>query len=119
MSPIAYPGLPVSQQVPVRPAVSDPFTGEEVSSRSATVAGLLQVFLGGFGAGRFYTGHVAMAIAQIAVAWMVLGAFVCAGVVLFVPFLFAWLGFLWPLTDGIILLTGARQRDADGRLLRP
>ncbi|WP_155756260.1 TM2 domain-containing protein, partial [Streptobacillus moniliformis] len=67
----------------------DPRTGLPYSDKSKLVAGLLQIFLGGLGIGRFYLGNAGMAIAQI--------------IVVFVTFGF---GGLWPLIDGIVLLAG-------------
>jgi TM2 domain-containing membrane protein YozV len=78
----------------------DPKTGLPYSSRSKVVAGLLQIFLGVFGIGRFYTGHVGLAIAQILVTFFTCG-----------------LGAIWPVIDGIILLAGD-PRDVDGRPMR-
>lgn len=71
-----------------------------MSDKSKLVAGLLQILLAGFAAGRFYTGHTGKAIAQIAVTWLTLGA-----------------GAIWPLIDGIILLTKGGT-DAQGRQLQ-
>jgi TM2 domain-containing membrane protein YozV len=79
----------------------DPETGLPYSDKTRLVAGLLGILLGGFGAGRFYTGHTGMAIGQIAVTWLTCG-----------------LGGLWPLIDGIMLLAKGGT-DADGRVLRP
>lgn len=78
----------------------DPFTGEPLSDKSKFAAGLLQIFLGAFGVGRFYMGHIGIAIAQIAVTWVLCG-----------------LGAIWPLIDGIVMLAG-NPRDAQGRKLR-
>ncbi len=80
----------------------DPKSGLPYSHRSKVVAGVLQICLGGLGIGRFYTGHVGIAIAQIAVTFVTCG-----------------LGALWPLIDGIMLLVGDSPRDADGKPLRP
>lgn len=88
-----YPG-------PAQPAY-DPATGVPYSDKSKLVAGLLQIFLGGFGVGRFYTGHTGKAIAMIAVTWLTLGC-----------------GAIWPLIDGILLLVNGGT-DAEGRVLRP
>jgi TM2 domain-containing membrane protein YozV len=79
-----------------------PRTGIPYSDKQKLVAGLLQIFLGGFGVGRFYTGHTGLAIAQIAVTWCTCGA-----------------GGLWPLIDGIMMLTGDEITDINGRPLRP
>lgn len=79
----------------------DLYTGVPYSDKSKLVAGLLQIFLGGLGIGRFYLGNPGMAIAQILVTWFTLGV-----------------GALWPLIDGIVLLAG-QPRDRAGRPLRP
>jgi len=79
----------------------DPVTGAPYSEKSRVVAGVLSIVLGAFGAGRFYTGHVGIAIAQIAVTWLTCG-----------------IGHIWPLIDGIIVLAQGGT-DAQGRVLRP
>ncbi|MFD7729735.1 TM2 domain-containing protein [Kitasatospora phosalacinea] len=68
-----------------------------MSDKSKVVAGLLQIFLGGFGIGRFYTGHVGIGVAQL---------LTCGG-----------LG-IWALIDGIMFLVSDDRTDAQGRLLR-
>jgi TM2 domain-containing membrane protein YozV len=78
----------------------DPQTGMPMSDKSKLAAGLLQIFLGSFGVGRFYTGHVGMAIGQIAATWLTCG-----------------LGAIWPLIDGIMILVNGGT-DAQGRKLR-
>lgn len=85
---------------PNAPYGVDPMTGMPFSDKSKMVAGLLQIFLGSFGAGRFYTGHMGLAIAQIAVTWLTCG-----------------IGAIWPLVDGIMMLMG-KVPDAQGRPLR-
>ncbi|GGQ81218.1 TM2 domain-containing protein [Kitasatospora griseola] len=74
-----------------------PNQNPELSDKSKVVAGILQILLGGFGVGRFYTGHIGMGIAQL---------LTCGG-----------LGF-WALIDGIIFLVSDTRTDAQGRLLR-
>ncbi|MBN1174200.1 MAG: TM2 domain-containing protein [Micromonosporaceae bacterium] len=88
-----------------------------LSDKSRVTAGLLQLFLGGFGVGRFYTGHIGMAIGQIAAGWGVFFLMICLGFLLVVPWLICWVGFIWPMVDGIILLTKGGT-DAEGRMLR-
>ncbi len=78
----------------------DPVTGIPFSDKSKVVAGLLQILLGSFGAGRFYTGHTGLAIAQLAVSVLTCGV-----------------GAIWPFIDGIMMLTG-KVPDAQGRPLR-
>ncbi|MFC9326269.1 TM2 domain-containing protein [Kitasatospora sp. NPDC057015] len=77
--------------------MSYPENTAQQSDKSKVVAGVLQIFLGGFGAGRFYTGHTGIAIAQL---------LTCGG-----------LGF-WALIDGILFLTSNDRTDAQGRLLK-
>lgn len=78
----------------------DPVSGLPFSHRSKVVAGVLQLALGGFGVGRFYSGHPGIAIAQIVVTFVTCG-----------------IGILWPLIDGIVLLAG-NPRDGNGRPMK-
>ncbi|MEU3557001.1 TM2 domain-containing protein [Streptomyces fragilis] len=98
-----YGSYPYQGQVPPGTWTGDPqapygydIYGRPYSDKSKLAAGLLQLFLGGFGVGRFYTGHVGIALAQL---------FTCGG-----------LG-IWSLVDGILLLAGDHT-DAQGRPLR-
>ena len=70
------------------------------SDKSKLVAGLLQIFLGGLGIGRFYLGYTTIGIVQIVVTVFTLG-----------------IGALWPFVDGIMILMG-KVPDAQGRALR-
>ena len=82
--PAALPSaLPVYD--PEAPYGRDPF-GRPYSDKSKVVAGLLQLFLGTFGIGRFYLGDTGLALGQL---------FTCGG-----------LG-IWALIDGIVLLAGS------------
>lgn len=81
---------------PMAPYGRHPVSGEPLSDKSKLAAGLLQLFAGGFGAGRFYLGHNGIAIAQL---------FTCGG-----------LG-IWALIDAILILMG-NVRDVHGRPLR-
>ncbi len=92
-------GAPIGYD-PAAPYGVHPMTGLPYSDKQKIVAALLQFFLGGFGAGRFYTGHTGLAIAQIAVVWLTCG-----------------MGAIWPLIDGVMMLSGSVP-DADGRPLR-
>jgi TM2 domain-containing membrane protein YozV len=91
----AYPGGP---QPYVAPQVDQ--YGRPLSDKSKVVAGVLGIALGGFGAGRFYTGHTGMAVAQLIVT-----IFTCG------------LGHFWGLIDGIMILANGGT-DAQGRILR-
>lgn len=81
---------------PAAPYGYDPY-GRPYSDKSKVVAGVLQLFLGGLGVGRFYTGHTGMALGQL---------FTCGGCG------------IWALIDGIMLLAGDGATDAQGRVLR-
>lgn len=81
---------------PNAPYGIDPY-GRPYSEKSKVTAGVLQLLLGGFGAGRFYTGHTGIALGQL---------FTCGGCG------------IWALIDGIILLVNDNQTDAQGRVLR-
>jgi TM2 domain-containing membrane protein YozV len=74
--------------------------GRPLSDKSKLTAGLLQILLGSFGIGRFYLGYTTIGILQIVVTWFTCG-----------------LGGLWPLIDGIMIITG-KVPDAEGRTLR-
>jgi hypothetical protein len=71
-----------------------------LSDKSKLVAGLLQIFVGGFGVGRFYLGYTNIGIVQLVVSICTCGV-----------------GALWPLVDGIMILMG-NVPDAQGRKLR-
>lgn len=96
--PGAYPPPPGGAYTgdPSAPYGYDPM-GRPYSDKSKVVAGVLQLFLGGFGIGRFYTGHTGMALGQL---------FTCGGCG------------IWALIDGIMLLAGNDATDAQGRVLR-
>jgi hypothetical protein len=81
---------------PNAPYGYDPF-GRPYSEKSKVTAGVLQLLLGGFGVGRFYTGHTGIALGQL---------FTCGGCG------------IWALIDGIMLLAGNNQTDSQGRVLR-
>jgi TM2 domain-containing membrane protein YozV len=74
--------------------------GRPLSDKSKLAAGLLQIFLGGFGVGRFYLGYTTIGLLQILVTWLTCGA-----------------GAIWPLIDGVMILIG-NVPDAQGRTLR-
>jgi hypothetical protein len=71
--------------------------GGGVSSRSKMVAGLLGIFLGAWGVHSFYMGFTQKGILQIVVTVVTCG-----------------IGGIWGLVEGIMILTGSMDRDADG-----
>lgn len=98
---------------PQAPFGRDPVTGLPLSDKSATTAGLLQLFLGLFGVGRFYIDSTQIAVAQL-----------CVGLFGIVFSLFCFLGFpvllggiIWAIVDAILIFTGS-VKDNHGRKLR-
>lgn len=69
--------------------------------KSKLVAGLLQIFIPGFGIGRFYLGYNNIAIAQILVTFFSCG-----------------IGAIWPFIDGILIIAGQVTVDVNGNPLK-
>ena len=63
-------------------------------------AGLLQIFLGGFGIGRFYLGYTGIGVAQLIITICTCG-----------------IGAIWGFIDGILILTGSVSTDSNGNPL--
>jgi hypothetical protein len=76
-----------------------PLTDER---KSRLAAGLLQIFLGSLGIGRFYLGYTTIGILQIVASIVTCG----------------FAGGIWGLVDGILILTGSPATDANGMPLR-
>ena len=77
--------------IPAKPAAG---------AKSKMTAGLLGIFLGGFGVHNFYLGYTGKAIGQIALTVLCFGA-----------------GGVWGLIEGIMILCGSINKDAQGNLL--
>ncbi|MFW0784075.1 NINE protein [Gordonia sp. CPCC 206044] len=97
---------------PSAPYGRDPATGLPFSDKSKVAAGLLQIFLGSFGVGRYYIGDNTTGSIQLAltiIGWItaifIVGLFIVMGVG------------LWALIDGILMLTGS-VKDRNGLPLR-
>jgi hypothetical protein len=81
---------------PAAPYGYHPVTGIPYSDKSKVAAGVLQLFLGHFGVGRFYMGDTGIGVAQL---------LTCGGCG------------IWALIDGIMILVNGGT-DAEGRQLR-
>ena len=68
---------------------------DPATQKSKLTAGLLGIFLGGFGVHNFYLGYTGKAIAQILLS--------CVGI-----------GAIWGFIEGILILTGNIDKDANG-----
>jgi TM2 domain-containing membrane protein YozV len=71
-------------------------------AKSRLAAGLLGILLGGLGIQRFYLGHTGLGIAQLLVTFVTCG-----------------IGAIWGFIDGIVILAGGVNHDADGVPLGP
>jgi TM2 domain-containing membrane protein YozV len=74
--------------------------GRPLSDKSKLTAGLLQIFLGSLGVGRFYLGYTTIGVLQLVVSFATCG-----------------IGSIWGLIDGIMILIG-NVPDPQGRTLR-
>ena len=70
------------------------------SQKSKTAAGILGILLGGLGVHRFYLGYTGIGILQILVTILSCG-----------------LGHFWGLIEGVLILTGSFNVDANGNYL--
>lgn len=86
----------------LKTAKSTPSAQPEQSTRSKLVAGLLGIFVGGFGVHNFYLGRIAIGILQIAVTLLTFG-----------------IGSVWGLIEGILILCDRINKDSSGKLLAP
>lgn len=75
---------------------------EVVGERSKMVAGLLGIFLGVWGVHNFYLGYTKKGVIQVLVS-----IFTC------------FLGGVWGFVEGIMILLGSIDRDAEGKGLKP
>jgi TM2 domain-containing membrane protein YozV len=77
-------------------------------AKSKLAAGLLGIFLGAFGVHRFYLGYTGIAVAQLVLG--VLGFLTCGITTI--------ASGIWGLVEGIMILTGSINKDAQGKGLR-
>lgn len=104
LSPPPPPPFPSLPMVNPAPFGVDPATGQPLSDKSKVVAGLLQIFIGAFGIGRFYAGRTGIGLTQVLMTVLSLG-------------FLAFITVPWGIIDGVIMLTD-NSRDGQGRKLR-
>lgn len=104
----SYAGYPYDA-----PFGRDPVTGMPLSDKSATTAGLLQLFFGAFGVGRFYIDSTQIGAIQLClgIAGIFATVFLCG---LGLPVLLG-VG-IWAFIDAIMMFTGSVP-DSYGRKL--
>jgi TM2 domain-containing membrane protein YozV len=120
--PYPYPGSPSYPYAgypsgygfdPHAPFGRDPATGVPLSDKSAVTAGLLQLFLGVFGIGRFYIDSTQIAILQLCLGMF--GVFFTMFCLVGLPVLLG--AIVWAVIDAIMMFTGS-VKDNFGRKLR-
>lgn len=98
----AGPGYPAPAGYPAAAYPYPPGYYYDPQAKSRLTAGLLGIFLGGFGVHRFYLGYTTVGVLQILVTIATCG-----------------LGSIWGLIEGILILSGSGiTTDANGRPLR-
>lgn len=75
------------------------------NQKSKIAAGLLGIFLGYFGVHNFYLGYTGKAIAQLLITILSCG-------------MLSFVSGIWGLVEGILILTGSINTDADGNPLK-
>ena len=84
-------------------------TVDPANAKSKIAAGLLAIFLGYFGVHNFYLGYTTKAVTQLVLT--IVGLILCC---IFVG-VFLVIGIeIWGLVEGIMILTGKIDTDADG-----
>lgn len=87
---------------------SNTTTNKVYGSRSKIAAGLLGIFLGVFGVHNFYLGYTNKAIPQLLLGTV--GTIVLCG-------MGPVISSIWGFAEGIMILTGSIDKDADGNAL--
>ena len=90
---------PAKEATVVNNANTDP------NAKSKMAAGLLGIFLGSFGVHNFYLGYTGKAIAQLLISLLSCGTL-------------AFVSYVWGLVEGIMILTGSINTDANGNPLK-
>ena len=83
----------------------DPYVVPNANSKSKVTAGVLGILLGGLGIHNFYLGYTGKAVAQLLITLLSCGVL---GIV----------SSVWGLVEGIQILTGTINVDADGNPLK-
>lgn len=107
-SPPPSPGVAPQPQMIVQQVVQAPSP-----PKSKVAAGLLGIFLGGWGVHRFYLGYTGIGVAQLLLTifgWL-------TACLVFGFFLIVAAG-IWGFIEGIMILVGAINRDAAGQPLQ-
>jgi len=106
-------GSQVQAAAPATPPVPGAAPVAASGQKSKLAAGLLGIFLGGYGIHRFYLGYTGLGVTMLvltlvgwATCWIIIGIPLLIGV---------W---VWGLIEGILILVGSMNTDAQGQPLR-
>lgn len=80
-------------------------TNTSTNAKSKIAAGLLGIFLGSLGIHNFYLGFTGKAIAQLLISLLSCG-------------MLSFVSAIWGLIEGILILTGSIETDANGNPLK-
>lgn len=88
----------------VKTTTSNTNTTRDPQAKSKIAAGILGIFLGCFGVHNFYLGYTGKAVGQLLIT--ILSCFILSPI-----------SAIWGLIEGILILTGSINTDADGNEL--
>ena len=92
---------PYGSQQPYQQTINVNMPQQPHNPKSKIAAGLLGIFLGAFGVHNFYLGYTGKAVAQLLISVLSCG-------------LLAAISSVWGLIEGILVLTGSINTDAQG-----
>ena len=81
------------------------YSNQNANAKSKMAAGLLGICLGSFGVHNFYLGYTGKAVAQLLIT--ILSCFTLS-----------WVSYIWGFVEGIMILTGNINTDAQGNPLK-
>ena len=97
----AQPGVTSTPTDPQMQTQAQPTNPTNPEAKSKIAAGLLGIFLGAFGVHNFYLGYTGKAVAQLLITILTCG-------------LGAFISGTWGLIEGILILVGNINKDANG-----
>lgn len=102
-------GSPIAHDAAVCLTCGVPAKVNTVSSKSKIAAGLFGIFLGQFGVHNFYLGYTKKAVTQLVLT--IVGYLLCC---IFIGFFLVMATSIWGLVEGILILCGRIDVDANG-----
>ncbi|MBQ3021308.1 MAG: NINE protein [Bacilli bacterium] len=97
-------GKKVNESNEVKESVNQNNIGNNSDKKSKIAAGLLGIFLGSLGIHNFYLGYTGKAVGQLLISILSCGAL-------------SFVSGVWGLVEGILILTGSINQDANGNPL--